>query len=242
MKKDFRKKVIEYRNNKDTDFISTNSQKITEKLLSMKCIKDASTIMLYLDFNNEVKTDQLITKLISLRKTVAAPVTIKDERKLIPFKITNLKDGINIGAYGIREPKKDPYNELNVEDINFYTPSNPNPNEQIITDNISVEYSNRGGWQSGEKYVSQIYIDIKNNANVDFSYWELIIKRPPNSSIKSLWGASFVEKDDTIIITGENGNNSFYSSNSKSIGMQIEVEDANTQLETLKVFGKGIVE
>ena len=56
MKKDFRKKVIEYRNNKDTDFISTNSQKITEKLLSMNCIKDANTIMLYLDFNNEVKT------------------------------------------------------------------------------------------------------------------------------------------------------------------------------------------
>lgn len=132
--------------------------------------------------------------------------------------------------------------ELNVEDVNFYTPSNPNPNEQIITDNIGVEYSNRGGWQSGEKYVSQIYIDIKNNTNVDFSYWELIIKRLPNSSIKSLWGASFVEKDDTIIITGENGNNSFYSSNSKSIGMQIEVEDANTQLEILKVFGKGIVE
>ena len=52
MKKDFRKKVIEYRNNKDTDFISTNSQKITEKLLSMNCIKDANTIMLYLDFNN----------------------------------------------------------------------------------------------------------------------------------------------------------------------------------------------
>ena len=119
MKKDFRKKVIEYRNNKDTDFISTNSQKITEKLLSMKCIKDASTIMLYLDFNNEVKTDQLITKLISLRKTVAAPVIIKDERKLIPFKITNLKDGINIGAYGIREPKKDPSNELNVEAIDI---------------------------------------------------------------------------------------------------------------------------
>lgn len=119
MKKDFRKKVIEYRNNKDTDFISTNSQKITEKLLSMNCIKDANTIMLYLDFNNEVKTDQLITKLISLRKTVVAPVTLKDERKLIPFKITNLKDGINIGAYGIREPQKDPSNELNVEAIDI---------------------------------------------------------------------------------------------------------------------------
>ena len=59
MKKDFRKKVIEYRNNKDTDFISTNSQKITEKLLSMNCIKDANTIMLYLDFNNEVNVEDI---------------------------------------------------------------------------------------------------------------------------------------------------------------------------------------
>ncbi len=119
MKNNFRKKVIEYRNNKDADFVSTNSQIIAGKLLSMSCIKNASTIMLYLDFNNEVKTDQLITKLISLKKTVAAPVTIKDERKLIPFKITNLKDDINIGAYSIREPKQDPYNELNVENIDI---------------------------------------------------------------------------------------------------------------------------
>ena len=36
MKKDFRKKVIEYRNNKDTDFISTNSKKITEKLIRLE--------------------------------------------------------------------------------------------------------------------------------------------------------------------------------------------------------------
>ena len=106
MKKDFRKQVIESRKNKDSEFISINSQIITEKLLSMDCIKQANTIMLYLDFNNEVKTDQLINKLISLRKTVASPVTIKDERKLIPYEIINLKEGINIGAYGIREPNK----------------------------------------------------------------------------------------------------------------------------------------
>ena len=118
-KKEFRKKVINLRKDKDKDFIKHNSDIITDKLLNLDCIKNAKNIMLYLDFNNEVKTDQLITKLISLRKTVAAPVTLKNERKLIPFKITNLKDGINIGAYGIREPKKDPYNELNVEDIDI---------------------------------------------------------------------------------------------------------------------------
>lgn len=53
----------------------------------MNCIKDANTIMLYLDFNNEVKTDQLITKLISLRKTVAAPVTLKMKESLYLLKL-----------------------------------------------------------------------------------------------------------------------------------------------------------
>ena len=117
MKKDFRKQVIESRKNKDSEFISINSQIITEKLLSMDCIQQASTITLYLDFNNEVKTDQLITKLISLRKTVTSPVTIKDERKLIPYEIINLKEGINIGTYGIREPNKDLSNEIDVKNI-----------------------------------------------------------------------------------------------------------------------------
>ena len=117
MKKDFRKQLIESRKNKDSEFISINSQIITEKLLSMDCLQQANTVMLYLDFNNEVKTDQLITKLISLRKTVASPVTIKDERKLIPYEIINLKEGINLGAYGIREPNKNISNEIDVKNI-----------------------------------------------------------------------------------------------------------------------------
>lgn len=117
MKTDFRKKVIDDRKKQDTNFISKNSQIITDKLLSMECIKKAKTVMLYLDFNNEVKTDLLINKLISLRKTVASPVTLKEERKLIPFQISNLKDGISIGAYGIREPNKESSNEIDVKDI-----------------------------------------------------------------------------------------------------------------------------
>ncbi len=117
MKNDFRKQVIESRKNKDTKFIFLNSEIITEKLLSMDCIKHANTIMLYLDFNNEVKTDQLINKLISLRKTVASPVTIKNERKLSPFEIINLKEGIKIGAYGIREPNQEISNEVSIENI-----------------------------------------------------------------------------------------------------------------------------
>lgn len=77
MKKEFRKKVIESRKNKSANFVLSNSNLITEKLLQMEDIRNATNIMLYLNFNNEVQTDNLIKKLLSLKKIVSSPITIK---------------------------------------------------------------------------------------------------------------------------------------------------------------------
>lgn len=117
MKKDFRKNVINLRKEKGTDFIKQNSDIITEKLLQLDCIKSAKTIMLYLDFNNEVATDNLITKLLNLEKIVASPITLKEERKLIPSQIIDLENGIQYGAYNIREPKPDCSPEIAIKDL-----------------------------------------------------------------------------------------------------------------------------
>lgn len=117
MKKEFRKKVISDRNNQSYESLCKNSSIITQKILALDCIKSAKNIMLYLDFNNEVKTDELIVKLLSLGKTVSSPITIKEEKKLIPSQILDLKDGVKIGAYGIREPKPECSPEVEVKDI-----------------------------------------------------------------------------------------------------------------------------
>lgn len=117
MKKDFRKKVIDNRKKQSNDFIAKNSSVITEKLLSMDCIKNANTIMLYLDFNNEVQTTELVNKLICLNKIVATPITIMDKRELVPCQITNLKEGIKLGAYGIREPKEECSPKVDIQNI-----------------------------------------------------------------------------------------------------------------------------
>ena len=117
MKKEFRKKVINLRKEKDKDFIKYNSDIITEKLLQLDCVKNAKTIMLYLDFNNEVATDNLIKKLINLGKTVASPITLKEERKLIPSQITDLENGIQYGAYNIREPKPECSPAIDIKDL-----------------------------------------------------------------------------------------------------------------------------
>ena len=92
-------------------------KKIQYVLASLLAASVFTTAAEAANFNNEVKTDQLITKLISLRKTVAAPVTLKNERKLIPFKITNLKD-----EWFSNEKDKDIENVFKSEsvgDINF---------------------------------------------------------------------------------------------------------------------------
>ena len=117
MKKEFRKKVINLRKEKDKDFIKHNSDIITDKLLNLDCIKNAKNIMLYLDFNNEVSTYSLIKKLLNLGKIVSSPITLKEERKLIPSQITDLKNGIQYGAYNIREPKPECSPAINIKDL-----------------------------------------------------------------------------------------------------------------------------
>ena len=117
MKKEFRKKVINLRKEKDKDFIKHNSDIITDKLLNLDCIKNAKNIMLYLDFNNEVSTDSLIKKLLNLGKIVSSPITLKEERKLIPSQIADLKNGIQYGAYNIREPKPECSPAINIKDL-----------------------------------------------------------------------------------------------------------------------------
>lgn len=117
MKKEFRKKIINLRREKDKDFIRHNSEIITEKLLHLDCIKNAKTIMLYLDFNNEVITDSLVIKLISLGKTVASPVTLLNEKKLIPYQVKDLKNGIQYSTYNIREPKPECSPAIDIKDL-----------------------------------------------------------------------------------------------------------------------------
>ena len=117
MKKEFRKKVINLRKEKDKDFIKHNSDIITDKLLNLDCIKNAKNIMLYLDFNNEVSTDSLIKKLLNLGKIVSSPITLNEERKLITSQITDLKNGIQYGAYNIREPKPECSPAINIKDL-----------------------------------------------------------------------------------------------------------------------------
>lgn len=105
-KNSLRKSVLSFRNSLDKNDVLSMSADIFRQFLSIEKIQTSSKFMLYVDFRNEVATREIISKLLDLGKEVYLPVTLKEEKKLIPKRIFSLDDLVS-GAYGILEPKVD---------------------------------------------------------------------------------------------------------------------------------------
>lgn len=105
-KNSLRKSVLSFRISLDKNDVLSMSEDIFRQFLSIEKIQSSSKFMLYVDFRNEVATRDIISKLLDLGKEVYLPVTLKEEKKLIPKRIFSLDDLIS-GAYGILEPRID---------------------------------------------------------------------------------------------------------------------------------------
>lgn len=105
-KNSLRKAVLSFRNSLDKSSVLSMSDDIFRQFLSIEKIRHASRFMLYVDFRNEVATREIISDLLDLGKEVYLPVTLKNEKKLIPKRIFSLDDLVP-GAYGILEPRID---------------------------------------------------------------------------------------------------------------------------------------
>jgi len=119
LKKEFRKKVISERKKQNPDIINSNSQLIFQNLFKLDEIKKAKTVMAYLDFNNEVKTDSIINYLLSKKQKAVVPISIVEERKLFLSEIKDIETEVSIGTYGIREPKSEFIRPINSQDIDI---------------------------------------------------------------------------------------------------------------------------
>ncbi|WP_270840039.1 5-formyltetrahydrofolate cyclo-ligase [Peptacetobacter hiranonis] len=105
-KNSLRKSVLSFRISLDKNDVLSMSDDIFRQFLSIEKIQTSSRFMLYVDFRNEVATRDIISKLLDLDKEVYLPVTLKNDKKLIPKRIFSLDDLVS-GAYGILEPNVD---------------------------------------------------------------------------------------------------------------------------------------
>ncbi|MFZ5592395.1 MAG: 5-formyltetrahydrofolate cyclo-ligase, partial [Bacillota bacterium] len=103
-KKALRRAVLAARQALDEVTVQQKSEAICRRLMALPVWEKARTLMAYVDFRGEVATDLLIFQALATGKTVAAPVTIISEKKLIPVVIERYPEDLQPGAWGIREP------------------------------------------------------------------------------------------------------------------------------------------
>lgn len=112
-KRQVRNKILFRLINQKEEDRNRKSRLIKQKLFRISVFKKAKTVMLYIAFDGEVDTQDMIKEAQDLGKTIAVPVCRK-KRKIVPC---ILKDSPKLvrGLYGISEPAiKKP---LKVEDI-----------------------------------------------------------------------------------------------------------------------------
>jgi len=114
-KKELRKQYLELRKtilNRDS-----KSKKVTDKIIFFDKYKEAKVIALYNSLEDEVSTQYLIKHSMENNKIVVLPKVI-NKNEMNFYKITSL-DGLERGAFGIKEPVDDEDNLVRPDGIDL---------------------------------------------------------------------------------------------------------------------------
>lgn len=105
-KEALRKEVINKRNASNEVELSQLSLIIQDYILASDLFANAKTLMTYLSYPKEVQTDNIVKNAFVQGKTISIPVCIQKETDLLPCIISDI-DQVDIGYFGLREPKKE---------------------------------------------------------------------------------------------------------------------------------------
>lgn len=118
-KKMLRSEMLSKRNSLSQQGLMEKSSAITKLLFSTDYYKDSKYIMSYIDFRNEVRTEEIIKKALKEGKNVIIPISIVETRQLILSQLMDYDKELEAGTYGILEPKKKFIREVNPDLIDL---------------------------------------------------------------------------------------------------------------------------
>lgn len=114
-----RKKVLKKRKEMVKEEILSKSNKITKLFLESYLYNNVSSIMAYIDFRNEVHTEDLIRKSLDNNIKIIIPLSVVETRELILSQLINYDEELSAGTYGILEPKKEYIRKVSPSDIDL---------------------------------------------------------------------------------------------------------------------------
>ena len=119
IKSSLRKKILTLlRNQKEEDRLK-KSGKILKKLFSLPEFQKARVVLFYASFDGEVETFEMMKQAQKLKKKIALPVIIKDQKKILPKLVENLEAGLGKGMYGIHEPSREYSQALELDQLDL---------------------------------------------------------------------------------------------------------------------------
>lgn len=111
LKKNVRKKMQLIRSNHTKEFVITNSDKISNKILKSDLYKNSKIIMGFLSFGNEVNIDKILIQALKDGKTVCVP-EILNKTDLAAIKLIDMETLV-LGKFNIRSVN--PKNQINID-------------------------------------------------------------------------------------------------------------------------------
>lgn len=111
--------MLNLRSQLNREDIIDKSNKIKVKLFNLAEFKAAKTIMFFISFKNEVKTEAMIKEALKLGKRVVVPITNLKENKLELSELKDYDRELIRGSYGILEPKKEYRRLVNFPEVNL---------------------------------------------------------------------------------------------------------------------------
>ncbi|MCX5656752.1 MAG: 5-formyltetrahydrofolate cyclo-ligase [Candidatus Omnitrophica bacterium] len=90
---------------------------IKDKLFGLKEFRKAKKLMFYVSLGYEVDTKEMIKETLKMGKTVAVPVTNKEEKTILPSRIVDFEMDLSPSNFGILEPKREALRLIPQEDL-----------------------------------------------------------------------------------------------------------------------------
>ncbi len=118
MKQEVRKKLLMLRKNLSKNEVLEKSEKIKYRLFKMSEFTQASTILFYVSYDNEVYTYEMIKESIANKKKVVVPFTDIANKRIVPSKLDNWDD-LKPGAYNILELNKEKIKEISISELDL---------------------------------------------------------------------------------------------------------------------------
>ncbi|MCX5681747.1 MAG: 5-formyltetrahydrofolate cyclo-ligase [Candidatus Omnitrophica bacterium] len=118
-KQTLRQKLLELLKTQKEEIRLKKSSLIQDKLFKTSEFKKAEIVMFYCSFDGEVETVSMMKQAKKIGKKIAVPVTIREEKRIIPSLVNNLDHELIEGPYGIKQPKKTSQKSVSTDDLDL---------------------------------------------------------------------------------------------------------------------------